>query len=290
MIDEVDILPIPLQNEPTITPIDYKASLRTLPCFKHKLKEKFQLIAISASGSKVAILAKRKFWVFDTNSVPPSLLCIGEFSQGRKYRYGKDERLETQHPIIEENITEFSAAALSDHYLAIAAPGHVMAFTVSTEHAGRWVVSYKIPYDDLALIERLKFTLDGEELLAMLRAVVGNSSQVRAMVFQSRSFPGSDFHRSKPQTPQIQEIILDDWGLYRPTGIAFSTKGTLASICTSHSEYRAGIQLLRKMNSGEWSSWGGLKKVDVFDSKGDQRDWTGSGLTGISLYFLDVAG
>jgi hypothetical protein len=192
--------------------------------------------------------------------------------------------LEIQHPTADANISAFSAAALSDQYLAIAAPGRVMVFTIQSDFAGRWVVSYQVACDKNALIERMAFSSDGGQLLAILRAATGRLSQVKSLLFHPGLFPKGDLGRSEPKIPQVQEIIFDnDWDFYRPTGAAFSIEGTLAAVCTSHSGYRAGIQLLTKRDTGLWSAWGGLKKIDVFRGDGDQSNWTGYGLTGISL-------
>jgi hypothetical protein len=236
-----------------------------LPGSKQKLRDKIEMTAISPTGRKVALLSKRKFWVFNTR--PVTLICVGEFIKGGTiFQYASgDRRLETQHPIINVNVSTFSAVALSDRYLAIAAPGRVMVFIIENEFSGRWVVSYQTTYDQRASIERMAFSGDGEQLLALLRAAIGHSSQVRSLTFHSGLFPKEKIGRNEPDRPQIQEVIFEnDWDLYRPTGVAFSLEGTLAAICTSHSGYRAGIQLLRRADTGLWSALGALEEDRCF--------------------------
>ena len=241
------------------------------------------MTAISTTGQKVVVLSKRKFWVFDTS--PVSLICTGEFTKGRGvFRYGiKDNPLTMQQPIINFDVTGFSAVALSDVYLAIASPGRVTAFIVEGEFGGRLVVSYQFASDPAALVEQLAFSPDGKQLLALLRADIDCKSHAIGLIFRTDTFPKENLDRSTPQCSSAQEIVFNtgQWNLYRPTGVSFSSQGTMVAICTNRSGFRAGIQLLRKTDI--WHLWGGLVMIEVFQCDSDQRDWTGYGLTGISL-------
>src|SRR5271169_2130819 len=150
---------------------------------KHRLKDKIELTAISPTGHKVALISKRKFWIFGTS--PVDTICTGEFTRGgTTFQYARgDQQLEIQHPIMDVNVLAFSAVALCDQYLVIGTPGHVMIFIVHGEFVGRWVASYRTTYDEHASIERLTFSRDSAQLLALLRASVGHTGQVRCLIF-----------------------------------------------------------------------------------------------------------
>ena len=224
----------------------------------------------------MAVLSSRKFRVFDSD--PVSLICAGDFGRaGDTFQYSlKDETLEFQFPTPEIfKVSEFTASALSTRYLVIGAPGRVMAFIVEGSLAGRWVISYKYPKDPNALIEKLTFSGDEKELLALLRAEMDGSSQTVALMFSTDK-------RELPTEPSPQEIIFEKWGSYRPTGVSFSTGGIMVAICTTPSDYLAGIQLLKKEETGNWIL-GELQNFPVFRET-ERREWTGHGFTGISLY------
>jgi len=240
-------------------------------------REKIALTAISATGRTVAILTKRKFWVFNTR--PVGLACIGEFTNGNVFRYAfNDKLLKPQNPIPHNfKVSQFTCVALSDKYLAVGAPGRVMSFILEGSHAGRWVVSDELP-DARTLIEKLRFSASGRHLLAVL-TVENESSGSKALFYSTNSFEKRHLERADLIQPKADEVVMN-LGSSRPSGAAFSSKGTSVAICTTHSGATASIVLLREINA-TWTLWG-IVKVPVFAAH-DLHDRYGHGLTGISL-------
>jgi hypothetical protein len=275
-------------NQPTLTPIPTSVELYQLRnlATKQKIPSKVELKVISAPGDKVAVLSKRRFWVFDTTS-QVTLACAGQFTNGKHaFQYGlNDNKLETQHPVPNKyKISDFSCAALSTVYLAVGCPGRVMTFIVKGDQAGRWVTLNEFEDKD-ALIEKLTFSTDGKQLVALVRIETGNIHQSKALIFSTDEFPKDQLERKynkKPTKPTASEVELENWQSYRPRVVAFSSRGTMVAICTNYVQYTARIQLLKKLDSS-WSLWGKFHTVQVFPPH-DQRDWHGLGITGMSLY------
>jgi hypothetical protein len=243
------------------------------------------MTAISETGQKVVLLSKRKFWVFDTNpSITP--VCAGDFAKGgNRFQYAsKEGKFDVQLPILpkEVKVGKFTCVALSNKYLAIGSQGRLMIFILEGDFAGRWIVSQVFGQDLKTLIERLTFSPDGNLLLALFRDTSGHS---KGLILYSKDFHQHDLDRAVPEACPSQEINLDGWEYFRPTGVAFSSGGGLIAMCTSYSGFRAGIQLLARTDSGQWVAEGDLRIVQVFQSN-DQREWTGYGFTGISLYLF----
>jgi hypothetical protein len=253
------------------------------PILARPMTSRVQLTAISATGQNAVILTSKKFWVFHTN--PASLACAAEFT-GNDFKYGrKGNAPQSQHPPPDRlRGLEFSCVALNDSYLAIGVPGRILIFLLVGKESGRWVVHNKI-HDSEATIERLKFSPDGKQLLAILRAynVKTNKDEVGAYVYDTETFPkdhndGPD--RRSPETSEPKKLTWT-WDLVHcASGAEFSRDGTMIAICTTHSQAHAEIRVLKKFNN-TWKLWG-VKEVTVFS--GDHKNWHGKGLTGISLY------
>lgn len=238
------------------------------------------MTAISASGEKVAVLTEKRYRVYNTN--PVSISCTGDFTSKPIFRYSvKEGILKEQSPYEKCDVSEFSCIALSDKYLAIGAGGRLLVFIVVGECAGRWVCDDSSHAD--ASFEGLKFSDNGEDLLALLRVESANDDymyEYSALIYSTAGFPGDNLERQSPVHPKhYRQERLWPWE-YKPTDFAFSPKGTRIAICTTYSGQNAKIGLLRKIGS-TWKLWD-LKEVQVFEKT--QTSWHGKGLTGISLY------
>ena len=243
--------------------------------------------AISPSGHYVVLLTvSLNFYVFTTD--PVALACAGEFRKQPsrkavfKYKRGT-EKDDFQFPLKEVEMKNFSAVAISDEYLAIGGCGRVMMFLLDGNLAGRWIFQYHVPG---ALIERLKFSPNGAELLVLLNDEQGSRS--RALVFSSGTFPkGTDIglDREEPTTASPFEIQLGNWDTtYSPGSVAWSLRGDKIAICTTAAGVFAEIRLLKK-SKGSWKAWG-AKRVQVLPNELPD----GQGFTGISLYCFHYSG
>ena len=253
--------------------------------------------AISATGDKVAIVGASEYSVFNTDpgSGFVSLCCTGYFDRSGKTFYyslcGKNNEMELQ--LLQGfKVSTFTRAALCDAYLAIGAPGKLMFFTLDGLHAGRMVTYQTFP-DPTALIERLAFSSDGTELLALVKSETAKSTKLEAIAIPTSKFPQPppevNLKRQKPiniTDLKLHSSLLfgKDWDMSTPKGIAFSRDGTMVAIYTnwSNGSGTAGIQLLKREESN-WKLWGPLHKIPVFQED-DRHGWQGDGLTGISLY------
>lgn len=251
-----------------------------------RIPERVELKEISASGNKIAVLGKKTFWVFNTHTL--SFACFGDFTNGKDaFQYAtKDGTLQTQHPIpLEHKVSRFTCAALSDTYLAVGCNGRVMAFVLEGKHAGRWIVLESFD-DKEAPVEKLSFSADGAQLIALLKVASGVSHQFKAVIYSTSSFPQDNLDRKKPIRPESTNVLLKDWQTYCPRGVAFSSQGTLVAICTNYVRSRdrlsAGIQLLKKNeDDGSWDLWGPFDIVKL--PYNDDTAWR-EGFTGLALY------
>lgn len=256
------------------------------PSGVRRIPERVELKEISASGNKIAVLGKKSFWVFNTH--PISFVCFGDFTNGRDAFQcaTKDGTLQTQHPIpLEHKVSRFTCAALSDTYLAVACNGRVMAFVLEGKHAGRWVVLDSFE-DKEAPVEKLSFSADGTQLIALLKVASGVSHQFKAVIYSTSSFPQDHLDRKKPIRPESTDVLLKDWHTYCPRGVAFSSQGTLVAICTNYVRSKdrlsAGIQLLKKKeDTDSWDLWGPFHIVKL--PYNDDTAWR-EGFTGLALY------
>ena len=252
------------------------------PILKREVSAKVSLTSISSTGSKAAVLTDRRFWVFDTTLV--SFVCGGEFVKQTDFKYESVNRpLSSQHPTPDKfKVKNFSSVAVSDSFLAIGAQGKVMAFYLHGDHAGRWVFCDSMGSD--TGVERLNFSHDGKQLLALLQYENGQHIEVKAKIYNTDDFPTSQFNRMKPVSCSNPiEVTWSCENMHIPSAAAFSRDGKMIAICTTRAGRHAQIQLLKK-SGAEWKRWK-VQTVDVFLTN-DHRDWNGDGLTGISLYFF----
>jgi len=138
--------------------------------------------------------------------------------------------------------------------------------------------------DKDALVEKVAFSADGEQLIALLKV---ESGQVKARIYSTSSFPKDQLYRKKPIRPEFGDVLLKDWQTYCTRGVAFSSRGTLVAICTNYMKSRdglpAGIQLLKE-NDRVWNLWEPfhIVKLPYNDDPARYRE----GFTGVVLYFV----
>ena len=191
-------------------------------------------------------------------------------------------------------MSKFFALALCDAYLAIGAPGRLIICKLDGEHAGRMVIDhmFKDPY---ARIEQLAFSPDGTDLIAIMKSrSTGNSTKLETLAMSTTKFPQPtlEVNSNANLTVSLDNLNVggpllfrSDWDEHTiPIGMAFSGDGTKVAIYTNWTAAKAGIQLLRKIES-KWEFWGKFHRVPVF-REDDRYEWQGVGLTGISLYVL----
>ena len=118
--------------------------------------------------------------------------------------------------------------------------------------------------DPNSVIERVHFSTDGTELVAILSVQSTSSATTKVFIFSVTSFPKDEQQRDKPCKMKGTEIILD-WGMYYPRGAAFSKSGTMIAIYTAPLGPNSGIGLLQKTDSG-WELWG-FKEVPLFQQE-----------------------
>jgi len=237
---------------------------------------------MSATTNSVALFTESKFWVFDTRE--RTLIMSGVCDKRQLYVFcAGDGEIEPQCPVIEEFATSsFSSVALSDEFLAIVTKKKIMVFAIRGQHSGRLLVSDKIPK---AAITKLCFSNDGTQLVALV-VIKTLETYEQAHIYRTETFR-PDANVPRPDVLKSQDIspALVKWNhdlLHSPLGIAFSKKGTLIAIWTTHCQGHAEIRILKK-EVEVWRSWG-ICAVTVHLQ--DHREWHGVGVTGISLYPL----
>lgn len=237
-----------------------------------------ELTAISSTGQTIAVLVKNQWWVFDPEV--KQLLCTGFFKTKSTYiKASQDgEQLKNQHPLPPTfKMPSFTCCALSDEYLAIGAGSKVIIFGLRGDLAGRWLACDDIPN---SVVKKMVFSSDGDELVALV-SVDDKPPYDEARIYTTQKFrPPPDFSLLKSADMAPVEVKWTrDWG-HNPSDMAFSRDGTMVGICTTHCDAKAKIHILKKEIS-TWRLWG-TQQVVVHPR--DQRDRTGLGLTGISLY------
>ena len=237
-----------------------------------------ELTAISSTGQTIAVLVKNQWWVFDPEV--KQLLCTGFFKTKTTYiKASQDgEQLKNQHPLPPTfKMPSFSCCALSDEYLAIGAGSKVNIFSLRGDLAGRWLACDDIPN---SVVKKMAFSSDGDELVALV-SVDDKPPYDEARIYTTQKFrptPELGLLKAADMAP-VEVKWTRDWG-HNPSNMAFSRDGTMVGICTTHCDAKAKIHILKKEIS-TWRLWG-TQQVVVHPR--DQRDRTGLGLTGISLY------
>ena len=215
------------------------------------------------------------------NLPAPSLLFIGG-AKKRKYQYGAQEdqvHLQTPLPAATIDFSAFSSVALSDEYLAIAAETEILIFKASGWQAGRWLVCDKVQNGSIL---GLKFSSDGSQLVVVC-SVSGSHGYDGARIYHTIEFAPTS-HRSEVLSSQhlmhMTELTWPRSYVHQPRCMAFSAKGDMVAIATSHSKGQAAIKMLR-LAAGMWTYWGETL-VDVLDPE-HPKEMRGAGITGISL-------
>ena len=159
-----------------------------------------------------------------------------------------------------------------------------MIFVVSGEHAGRWVVCDETPKTG---VTKLAFSNDGTQLVALV-VVEDKERYEAARIYSTAKFiphereDGNEIPLSRAKLIKSVPSNPIRWErdyVHSPSGIAWSRKGDMIAICTTHSRAKAGIRILKK-EVNTWRIWG-IKEVMVHVP--DHREWHGLALTDISL-------
>lgn len=247
---------------------------------RHSRKDTILFSAISASGTYTVLVTKKDFRIF-RNLPVPSLVFIGE-AKKRKYQYGAQEdqiHLQTPLPSASIDFSAFSSVALSDEYLAVAAEREILIFKASGWQAGRWLVCDKVQNGSIL---GLKFSSDGSQLVAVC-SVSGSQGYDAARIYHTIEFAPTA-ERSEVLSSQhlmhMKEVTWPRSYVHKPRCMAFSSKGDMVVIATSHSKGQAEIRMLR-LYSGAWSYWGDTLVV-VLDPE-HPKEMRGAGITGITL-------
>jgi hypothetical protein len=271
-------------TNPSVIPFGGAESLDT-----HKLhvdnnrrprKDTILFSAISASGTYTVLVTKKDFRIF-RNLPVPSLVFIGE-AKKRKYQYGaQEDRIHLQTPLPSANIdlSAFSSIALSDEYLAVAAEREILIFKASGWQAGRWLVCDKVQNGSIL---GLTFSSDGSQLVAVC-SVSGSQGYDGARIYHTIEFAPTA-ERSEVLSSQhlmhMKEVTWPRDYVHKARCMAFSSRGDMVAISTSHSKGQAEIKMLRLV-SGGWSYWGETLVV-VLDAE-NPKEMRGAGITGIAL-------
>lgn len=237
-----------------VTPGESSSSYELLkfPNSKGRTVHEAELTAISASCGKVAVLTLNTFWVFNTN--PLLLACAGHF-QKKVFKFAQKEGdLRPQLPAANEiNVCEFSCVAVDDNYLAIGVSGRVMAFIVTGNHAGVWVVNHEIKG---ALVEKLQFTRCAQLLLALVRTTEKQKKYEKILVYSTKDFPQTDLERAQVVTLEPLEIQWTADTTRTSKGMTISRDRTMVAIYTNFCESTAVIRLLTLADGLRWENWG----------------------------------
>lgn len=198
------------------------------------------------------------------------------------YKYAVESgNLIPQHPLTDKfTASSFSCVALSDEYLAVGTEEKLLIFATRGRHAGRLLVSDNICK---ASITKLCFSNDGTQLAALVVVDDKNEFYEAARIYTTETFrPRTDDRLPVLKSADVTPAPPVKWNrdyVHSPSGIAFSRNGNMVAICTTHSQARANIRILKKEVS-TWRLWG-TREVAVHIS--DHREWHGLALTGISL-------
>lgn len=161
-----------------------------------------------------------------------------------------------------------------------------MIFAASGEHAGRWLVCDETPKTG---VTKLAFSNDGTQLVALV-VVEDKDRYEAARIYSTAKFipipnqreNGDEVPLARPKLIKSVQSTAIRWErdyVHSPSGIAWSRKGDMIAICTTHSRAKAGIRILKK-EVNTWRIWG-IKEVMVHVA--DHREWHGLALTAISL-------
>jgi len=230
--------------------------------------------AISGNGQFVGWFSRDMYEIYEVTTNEAFIACTGKLKNG-KYYYGQNKP-ELKH--VDEQMTPgISCAALSDKYIAVGCHGTILIFAVHGDSPGRWLSSAKV---DGAQIEKLVFSSNGEELLAVLKA---KNSCDKAIVYSASDF-ANDSRYSDEKAKPLVGIEVAEWkdSVCEVADAAFSKDGSQIVICTGHDiNGESQIRLLKKYSGKGWRKYGHSISLPVLTR--ERRD-ASPGMTGISLY------
>jgi hypothetical protein len=190
-----------------------------------------------------------------------------------------DETLFLQLPALRRfHVSDFSCVALNEEFLVIGVTGMVMAFVVTGDCRGRWVAFHEIKD---AIIEKLRFSRDGQQLLALTRLFENGEVIEKLFLYSARDLPRSQLERAGLMTLEPLEIKWKADTTRTSRDAVFSRNMTKVAISTNISGSTADIRILAKDEQNMWGTLG-IQRVQIFQPD-DVRGWHGRGITGISL-------
>jgi hypothetical protein len=253
-----------------------------------KMPRTLEMKVISPNGAMVGLLCPdlRQFWVFKVDGDPIELVCTGEFPNAQGFQRGRgDAPLKTQSPPPRHSHLQhdFHSSAISDDFLALGCRGIIMTFFLHGEEAGCWITTSKLEEDTIP--EHLTFSPNGDQLAAL----VSTNYRYSILLFSTSRFPREKLARQdgfEPVEPKIDVTIsLPSFSPCEPSRITFSQDGTMLAISTTLNDNIAKLQLYKR-SSGKWEG-GEMCYVSLFPHD-DPTTWHGSGITDITLYYLEA--
>lgn len=232
-------------------------------------KPTIQLVVLSASGQKVALLSQYSFWIFETRF---GTLISSRVSPKERRRRSVFERRQRDTELPDE---PFQCAALSDRYLAIGLHDVMVIFSAVEGHTTERPVFRHS--SESTKTERLKFASKGEQLAVVLRDTGQDRTQV--LIFSTATFSEEQCKEKLDSEPS--KISWND-SPYNPNDMAFSPNGKMLVICSSPSGSRAEFRILRKFGE-DWAELL-VQEVELFGGK----DKVGLGFSRVTLYDLHL--
>jgi hypothetical protein len=249
-------------------------------CSTRLFHSKCRANAASNSGSYVGWFANDRFSIFEATGYKPIPVCSGRFKK-KHYYYGPTEGKCQLTQFDNRNVSPFCRAALSDYYIAVGTDdGMILVFAVQEETPGQWLCSADTGG---AVIEKLVFSPQGEELLAVLTTRDRQQQCQKVIVFPTSGFAkarrvADEAVKHLTSSNTVAEWRNSDCEIH---AAVFSSDGRKFAICTSHDNRGySQIRLLKKSGrDGRWRKQG-VDEVPVVQA----QDSTSAGITGISLY------
>jgi hypothetical protein len=228
--------------------------------------------AISGNGQFVGWFSGDMYEIYEVTTNDAFISCTGKLKKG-KYYYGRNKP-ELKH--VDERMTPgISCAALSDKYIAVGCHGTILIFALQGDSPGRWLSSAKV---DGAQIEKLVFSSNGDELLAVLKA---KNSCDKAIVYSTSDIANDSRYSDEKAKPLLGREVAE-WkdSVCEIADAAFSRDGTKIVICTGHdNKGKSQIRILKKYSEKGWRKYGHSISLPVLE-----RHDASPGMTGISLY------
>jgi len=160
---------------------------------------------------------------------------------------------------------------VSDKHIAVGCHGTILIFAVQGDSPGCWLSSAKV---EGAQIEKLVFSSNRDELLAMLKA---KNSSHKAIVYLASDFANDSSHSDETAKP-LFGVEVAEWkdSLCEIAHAAFSRDGRKIVICTSHDiKGTSQIRILKKYSEKGWRKYGHSISLPVLERQDASPGMTG---------------